>query len=104
MNRWGNKALAIGLVCAGVGALLAAKRAAAVAADDPAAADKAVFAALSKGDLTAANKYLDPDFSWIDSEGIMWAKEDAFRAKLKPLIAGAGDAKIIEHKYGKSVV
>ena len=103
MKRFMTKALVFGLACAGVAGFLAAKRAAAVAADDPAAADKAVFAALSKGDLAAANKYLDPDFSWIDAEGIMWAKEDAFRAKLKPLIAAAGDAKIIEHKYGKSV-
>ena len=38
------------------------------------------MAALAKGDKAAANKWLDPDFSWIDSEGIMWAKEDAFRA------------------------
>lgn len=103
MKRWMNRALLVGLVCTGVAGLLAAKRAAAVAADNPAAADKAVFAALSKGDLAAADKYLDPDFSWIDSEGIMWAKEDAFRAKLKPLIGDSSDTKITEHKYGKSV-
>ena len=103
MKRFMNKALVVGLVCTGAAALLVAKRAAAVSADNPMTADRAVFAALSKGDLVAANKYLDPDFSWIDSEGIMWAKEDAFRAKLKPLIEDPTDAKIIEHKYGKSV-
>lgn len=68
-------------------------------------ADKAVTAALANGDKAAANKWLDPDFNWIDSEGIMWYKEDAFRAGLKPLIATpTEDVKIIEHKYGKSVV
>ena len=34
----------------------------------------------------------------------MWAKEDAFRGGLKPLIAAGDDVKITEHKYGKSVV
>jgi hypothetical protein len=104
MKRLMTKALVIGLVCTGLAAVLTVKRAASAAADDPADADKAVFAAITKGDLTGADKYLDADFSWIDGEGIMWAKEDAFRAKLKPLIADASAAKIIEHKYGKSVV
>jgi hypothetical protein len=82
---------------------IAASRA--VAADDAVVtADKAVAAALAKGDKVAANKYLDPDFSWIDSEGIMWAKEDAFRAGLKPILTESADNKITEHKYGKSVV
>jgi hypothetical protein len=67
-------------------------------------ADRAVAAALAKGDKAAANKWLDQDFSWIDSEGIMWAKDDAFRAGLKPLITAGDDVKVLEHKYGKSVV
>jgi hypothetical protein len=61
-------------------------------------------AALAKGDKAAAEKWLDPDFSWIDAEGIMWAREDSFRGGLKPLVAAGDDVKIIEHKYGKSVV
>ena len=75
------------------------------AADDAiVTADKAVVAALAKGDKVAADKWLDPDFSWIDSEGIMWAKEDAFRGGLRPLVAAGDGVKITEHKYGKSVV
>jgi hypothetical protein len=75
------------------------------AADDAVVtSDKALVAALAKGDKVTANKWLDPDFTWIDSEGIMWAKSDAARAGLKPLVKDAGDAKIIEHTYGKSVV
>ncbi|MGH9772914.1 MAG: hypothetical protein ACRD4Q_14660 [Candidatus Acidiferrales bacterium] len=102
MNRFGRNILAIGLACAGLLTTLASRPAA--AANDPVAtADKAATAALAKGDKAAANKWLDADFSWIDSEGIMWAKTDAFRDELKPLVSGS-DAKIIEHKYGKSVV
>jgi hypothetical protein len=75
------------------------------AADDAvAASDKALVAALSKGDKVTANKWLDPDFTWIDAEGIMWAKTDAARASLKPLVSDESDSKVIEHKYGKNVV
>ena len=67
-------------------------------------ADKAVMAALSKGDKAAANKWLDADFNWIDAEGIMWYKDDAFRAGIKPLINASDDVKLVEHKYGQRVV
>lgn len=67
-------------------------------------ADKAAFAALTKGDKAAANKWLDPDFNWVDSEGIMWYKDDAFRGGVKPLIAMSDGVKVIEHKYGAKVV
>jgi hypothetical protein len=90
---------------ASVGLLATLASVPAVAADDAVvAADKAVAAALAKGDKVAANKWLDADFSWIDSEGIMWAKEDALRSGLKPLVVAGDDIKITEHKYGKSVV
>ena len=78
MNRVVRKALVVGIVWAGLMATLASRPAA--AADDAVVmADKAVVAALAKGDRVTANKWLDPDFTWIDSEGIMWAKSDAFR-------------------------
>jgi len=74
------------------------------AADDPVVqADRAVVQALEKSDRVTAEKLLDADFSWIDSEGIMWSKEDAFRAGLKPLVPSGDDVKITEHKYGKVV-
>ncbi len=85
MNRLVRNFIVSGLACAGIMAGL--QCAPAMAADDAVVtADKAVVAALAKGDKAAANKWLDPDFSWIDSEGIMWAKEDAFRGGLKPLV------------------
>ncbi len=90
------------VVSAGILAVLSTKRA--DAADDAIVqADHAVVAALEKGDKAAANKLLDADFSWIDADGVMWAKEDAFRAGLKPLIPNGDDVKILEHKYGKVV-
>ena len=103
MNRNVRNVLIVGTAWAGSIVMLASG--AAAASDDAVVtADKAVVAALAKGDKVAANKWLDPDFTWIDSEGIMWAKTDAFRAGLKPLVAVGTDTKIIEHKYGKSVV
>ena len=76
-----------------------------LAADDPVlTADKTAIAALAGGDKAKANSLLDPDFTWIDSEGIMWAKTDAARGNLKPLLSNVEDSKIIEHRYGKSVV
>ncbi len=82
MNRLVKNFVATGIACVGLMASWASVPA--IAADDAViTADKAVVAALAKGDKVAANKWLDPDFSWIDSEGIMWAKDDAFRARLK---------------------
>jgi hypothetical protein len=103
MNCLGKNLVVVAMACAGLVATVASVPA--IAADDAVVtADKAVVAALAKGDHAAANKWLDPDFTWIDSEGIMWAKEDAFRAGLKPLVISGADIKVKEHKYGKSVV
>ena len=103
MNLSIKRLSAFAIACAGVMAMLAVIPAAAVD-DAVVSADKTVAAALSKGDRTAANKWLDADFSWIDSQGIMWAKEDAFRAEIKPLMEWSDAIKVTEHKYGKSVV
>src|SRR5438309_9955740 len=79
------------------------KPATATADDEIVKADRALVAALEKGDHATINKLLDPDFSWIDTDGIMWAREDALRAGLKPLVPVAADVKYTEHKYGKVV-
>lgn len=103
MNSLVRNLVALGIAFVGLTVAVASMPAA--VSDDPViTADKAVEAALSKGDKAAANKWLDPDFTWIDSEGIMWAKEDAFRDNLKPLITEGDGVKTLEHKYGKSVV
>src|SRR5580704_1476228 len=90
----------VGVLSAAVVTLLTALPS--VAADDVVVqADHALVQALENGDKAGANKLLDPDFTWIDSEGILWYKDDAFRAGLKPLVPNGGDVKITEHKYGK---
>jgi hypothetical protein len=103
MKRRITGVFVVAAFCVGMLASLSTKRAA--AADDAIVqADHTVVAALEKGDKAAANKLLDADFTWIDADGILWAKDDAFRAGLKPLVPSAhDDVKIIEHKYGKVV-
>ncbi len=106
MNRLSKNVVNIAIACTGlIGVMGFAASAGAAGDDEVMKADRAVVAALAKGDKAAANKWLDPDFNWIDAEGIMWYKDDAFRAGLKPLITAPGDdVKVLEHKYGKSVV
>ena len=93
------------VLCAVSAGLLAAqtKQTDANTNDPVVQADQALVAAFYKGDKATVNKYLDADFSWIDTDGIMWAREDALRAGLKPLVPVASDVKITEHKYGKVV-
>src|SRR5580765_946311 len=62
-------------------------------------ADHALGAAFEKGDSAAVNKLLDAEFTWIDTDGIMFERPDVLRAGLKPLIPNAADVKTIEHKY-----
>jgi hypothetical protein len=96
------KKMALAVACIAILAALMSKPAA--AADDAVVqADHALVQALEKGDKAAAEKLLDPDFTWIDPDGVMWAKDDAFRVGLKPLVGSGSDVKIIEHKYGKVV-
>lgn len=97
-----TKRMALAVACVAILATLTSKPAA--AADDAVVqADHALVQALEKGDKAAAEKLLDADFTWIDPDGVMWAKDDAFRAGLKPLVGSGSDVKIIEHKYGKVV-
>lgn len=102
MKSFLKNVLTLGVFCGALGVALAITSRPAAAADDAIVqADHAVVQALEKADKAAANQLLDADFSWIDGEGIMWAKEDAFRASLKPLVTDYG--KLVEHKYGKVV-
>jgi hypothetical protein len=106
MNRTAKNIFTAGIAGVSLAAAFGIMAAASNPSDDAVmVADRAVVAALAKGDKAAANKWLDADFNWIDSEGIMWYKDDAFRAGLKPLVPAPGDdVKVLHHKYGKSVV
>jgi hypothetical protein len=101
MKRYLVSALALCAVTAGLVAAQASKPA---AGDDPVLkADRALVAALEKGDRRALDKMLDAELMWIDKEGIMWFREDAYQAGLKSLVPNASDVKVTEHKYGKVV-
>ena len=103
MKRCISNVLFVALLFGGAVVTLGTSKPAAAADDPVVQADRALVQALQKGDQAAAEKLLDKDFSWIDSRGIMWAEDEAFEAKLKPLIPDASVATITEHKYGKVV-
>jgi hypothetical protein len=97
-----QRLLAVALVmCAGFAGLLAARTTKLAAAAETSAvqADRSLGAAYEKGDNAAVSRLLDAEFTWIDTDGIMYERPDALRANLKPLIPNAGDVKTIEHKY-----
>jgi hypothetical protein len=70
MKRWSPILLAV-LVVAATGVRALTYRPLAAAEDDMISRDKAATAALAEGDKAAAEKYLDADFSWIDTLGVM---------------------------------
>ena len=88
-----------------VAALVAASALTALPAGDDAVVttDKAFVQAYEKGNMAAVKKYLDADFTWIDTNGVFYFKDNALALGLKPLVPSAGDVKITEHKYGKVV-
>jgi hypothetical protein len=98
-------AVAFVLCAVSVGLLAAQGSKPAAAADDSALqADRALGAAFEKGNSTLVNKLLDAEFTWIDTDGIMWERPDALRTGLKPLVPNASDVKTLEHKYAKGKV
>src|SRR5438270_8145964 len=102
MKRFLLSGFLLAIMSAGVLALFNTKPVGA-ADDQLISADKAVTSALLKGDKSAAEKYLDPDFTWIDTKGVMLAKEDVFRVGVKPAVPVADDVKYVEHNYGNVV-
>jgi hypothetical protein len=102
MKRLSASVLVAGLVIAGIAAALPSRPAAAPG-DEIVNTDKAVTTALIKGDRAVAEKYLDPDFSWIDTEGVMRVKDDALRLGIKPAVPVTDDVSYVEHKYGNVV-
>jgi hypothetical protein len=94
------------VLCAGFPGLLATRTTKLAAAAETSAvqADRALGEAFEKGNSAAVNKLLDAEFTWIDTDGIMYERPDALRAGLKPLIPNASDVKTIEHKYAAGKV
>ena len=66
-------------------------------------ADKAAMAAFDKGDKATLARYLDRNFSWIDTDGNLFTKEDVLAGGLRPLVGEGTGVDIIEHSYGEQV-
>lgn len=99
-----NLVLALVTCAASAGFVLAQSNTPATSADDAVVkSDRAVVAAFEKGDKAALKELLDTDFSWIDTDGIMWERPDVLRAGLRPLVPMTSDTKITEFKYGKVI-
>jgi hypothetical protein len=88
------------VLCAASVGILAAQSSKPAATDDAALkADRALAAAYEKGDKATVQKLLDSDFTWIDTDGIMWERPDVFRANLQPLVPMTSETQITEHQY-----
>jgi hypothetical protein len=93
------------VLCSVSAGLLAAQTSKPTAAEDSAIQiDRELGAAFEKGNSATVNKLLDAEFTWIDTDGIMWERPDVLRAGLKPLVPNASDVKTLEHKYAKGKV
>lgn len=101
MRRAVTVAVLAGFALAGI--IIGCSNSSTAAQDPVKEADTAVVNALASGNMTEANKYLDSDFTWIDTDGVMWEKADSARAHLKPLVPLNSNTKYVEHKYGKVV-
>ena len=92
------------VLCAVSASLVLAQSKPAATEDAALKADRALAAAYEKGDHATVNKLLDADFTWIDTDGIMWERPDVLRANLKPLLPMTADTKITEHGYANDKV
>ena len=102
MKRYLVNALVLSMVCAGLLVLVLCNPVAA-ADDEIVTADRTLTAAFEKGDKATIQKWVDPEFTWIDTDGIMWPLREALEAGIKPLVPSTGDIKVVEHKYGNVV-
>jgi hypothetical protein len=92
------------VLCVASASLLMAQSKPASGDDAAVKADKALGEAYAKGDRATVEKLLDPDFSWIDTDGIMMERTDVLRAGLKPLVPMTPQTQITEHLYGNGKV
>ena len=58
--------------------------------------------AFDSGNSVYVDSILHPEFTWIDSDGIMWPRRESLAAELKPLLTGEEQVTIIEHYYGEA--
>jgi hypothetical protein len=103
MKRYPTTFLLAGALCAA--GLIAFASETAHAADDPViTADKALARAFEKGDKATLNKYLEPDFTWVDPDGVMVTRPDALALGMKPQVDYGEGVQIRENKIGERAV
>jgi hypothetical protein len=103
MRRWFATLLVTVMVMAAGALALLTTSPVSAADDEVVSADRAVTAAFEKGDKATINKWVDPEFTWIDTDGVMWPLREALESRVKPLVPANGDVKVVEHKYGNVV-
>jgi hypothetical protein len=67
--------------------------------DDVRNADRALVAALAKGDARAAAAWLDDEFTWVDCNGRDLNKEQTVSALPKPPLGGEAGLEPVGHHY-----
>jgi hypothetical protein len=103
MKRYDTNAFVLGIVCAGILALLACRPAAAVE-NDPAVLqpDKAFEQALAKHDHAAVSEVLDKDFTWTDAAGETTSKDKVLATLPTPMMGDESGAQVSERTYGEA--
>ncbi len=104
MRRLITSALAVGIVCAGMAAILTIRPiAAADSKDDPNVlqADRALVGALGKADKAAAEKLLDADFMWTNSAGETLKRAKVLDGLPKPPLGDESGIQVTEYTYGQ---
>jgi len=111
MRRFARVVLALGIVCGGMVAALGSGPAAAADVDRFAVthtddqgvlqADQALLQAMGKGDKAALDGLLDPEFTWIDSEGKSQTRAEVLQNLPRP---ANSDVAALERTYGQSAV
>src|ERR1700680_1871583 len=98
MNRLMMAVTAIAVVTLGLATVFPSKNEETVVTSD-----KAAMAAFDKGDKATLARYLDRNFTWIDTDGNLFTKEDVLADGLRPLVGEGTGVDIIEHSYGEQV-
>jgi hypothetical protein len=102
MKRFLISIFVLSMLCASLLAWSPSKSVSA-ADDEIVTADRAVTQAFEKSDKAAIQKWVDPEFTWIDADGIMWPLGEALEAGIKPIVPASGEVQLVEHKYGNVV-
>lgn len=104
MKRFITNAFVMGILCAGIAVSLHIRRVAAADSKDDQSvlnADHALVGALGKADRAAAEKLLDVDFMWTNSEGETLTRAKVLGNLPKPPLGDESGIQVTEYTYGQ---